>query len=668
MIETVSPDSQYYEQVVELGNASRATLGHLPYSVIQEAAAECRVLAWVDNGEVKGYVLYRKRVRRGDISLTHLCVDRDQRGRGIARKLVEGIVKENPHRAGIYASCRKDYEAHSMWPQLGFQHLGEKPGRSRAGHPLVTWWRPIAAKALFGEPEQEDAHVDDRVLVIVGTSVLLDILEQRNFPASVGLTADWVTDVAELAVTPQSRSDLLDDDLGDEGLVSALSEFRMLEPSDAAWQVALSQLQAEPSVAALKSADLRGVAQAVAEGAIYFVSRDGDLLNQAEQIEQMTGLNLVSPDDFLLRLQALGSDQSYQTRVIAASGISLATVLEMLSNADLLAFCHQHLGELSTSLRQRLDTAVANGGRIEHLVTDSGDSLALAAMYRNHANVTVTALRVIQGQQAYTAARQMIYHLRSIIASEGSADVVVDDQTSLTVEWALRDEGFKPDSATWKAVVQIGIFGADDALPQELSKVGSEGLNAHLVREYERYAWPAKVFSGATQSYMVPIKPEYARVLLGYEEAQTRLFETHSRAAAARENTYYRAPRSSFEVPARIIWWVSGGRAMGGARAMSWLDEVDTGDPQRLFRKHQDRGVLNERQVCSSAKPFGKSKALAATALLFSQTEVFDRPVSIARAQELCPDMRIPGYFATTRQVDEQSVRALYEEGLRSDD
>ena len=146
MIEAVGPDSPHYQRVIELGNTNSATLGFLPYEAIKQAAEEGRVLAFVEDGEVKGYALFGKRVRTGDISLTHLCVDIDQRGQGIARELVEGIVKRNPHRAGIRLSCRKDYEANAMWPELGFTRWGEKPGRSRAGHLLVTWWRPIAAQ------------------------------------------------------------------------------------------------------------------------------------------------------------------------------------------------------------------------------------------------------------------------------------------------------------------------------------------------------------------------------------------------------------------------------------------------------------------------------------------------------------------------------------------
>ena len=119
------------------------------------------------------------------------------------------------------------------------------------------------------------------------------------------------------------------------------------------------------------------------------------------------------------------------------------------------------------------------------------------------------------------------------------------------------------------------------------------------------------------------------------------------------------------EAPARIVWWVSGGGAIGGVRAISWLDDVETGDPYRLYRKYRHRGVLDEAQVVGSAKPMGKTGRLSATALLFSQTEVFREPVPIARARELCPAMKVGGYFVTTRPIDEGSVRAFYEEGVR---
>ena len=506
------------------------------------------------------------------------------------------------------------------------------------------------------------------MVVAIDTNVLLDIVEQRNFPASLALTADWVTEAAELAVTRQSRSELSDQHTTDDDVRSAQGDFRTLAPSREAWQLKLHALQGKHSTARLGDEDLRVIAQAAASEADYLVSRDEDLLRHGSQIEQLTGLSLLSPDDFLLGLQAQGGEHSHQTRIISASGMSVSPVSEIPSNAELSAYCHDHVGERPSNLRQRLSIATAHGGRIEQLVTDSREPLALGAMYREDNHVTVTVLRSAAGQRSYTAVRQMAHHLRAIAARGGPATIVVEDQTRPSVERALRDEGFRSEGSAWMADVRTGIHEPGGALPPELDQVGWDRLTAHLVRGYERYAWPSKVFSGNVSSYVVPIKPEYARVILGYEEPQARLFELHLRAAAARDNTYYMSPRYFVEAPARIIWWVSGGGSLGGVRAMSWLDEVDTGDPRRLYRKYRDRGVLDEQQVLDSAKRSGKGGRLAATALLFSQTEVFPAPVPIARSRELCDSMSRTGFFQTTQPIDEAAARRFYEEGMRSDD
>ena len=57
MIETIAPGSPYYQRVIELGNANSGTLGFLPYAAIEQAAAEGRVLVYVEGGDVKGYAL-----------------------------------------------------------------------------------------------------------------------------------------------------------------------------------------------------------------------------------------------------------------------------------------------------------------------------------------------------------------------------------------------------------------------------------------------------------------------------------------------------------------------------------------------------------------------------------------------------------------------------------
>ena len=268
---------------------------------------------------------------------------------------------------------------------------------------------------------------------------------------------------------------------------------------------------------------------------------------------------------------------------------------------------------------------------------------------------------------AYTCIRQLSHHLRVEAASQGQRQVRVEDVLDGTVARALADEGFRKHDGAWIAEVRIEIHGPGDALPAELDDVRLGALTPERVSDYERYMWPSKVFAGTVPCYVVPIQPEYARVLLGYEELQGRLFEEHESAAMARENVYYRSPRR-LEVPARLLWWVSKGGLTGGMRALSWLDATDSGDPRQLHQKYRHRGVLREQDVVGRARVSKNSGARKVTALLFSRTEVFPKPVPIERARDLDPRMQRAGFLQTMQETDEASVLAFYEEATKRDD
>ena len=72
--------------------------------------------------------------------------------------------------------------------------------------------------------------------------------------------------------------------------------------------------------------------------------------------------------------------------------------------------------------------------------------------------------------------------------------------------------------------------------------------------------------------------------------------------------------------------------------------------------------------MLDSAKRSGKGRQLAVTALLFSQTEVFQAPIPIARSRQLCDSMNKAGFFQTTKPINEEAARRFYEEGMRGDD
>lgn len=664
MIREVEPGTRHYDQVVELGDANSRTLGHLPYAAIEDAASKGGVLGYVRNGAVEAYALYARRVRSGHVSLTHLCVGAEHRGSGIARALVDAIVERNPNSAGIRLSCRKDYDAHNMWPKLGFERWGERPGRSKAGHLLVVWWRPIAALSLF---DDQPGVEDDRLVVALDREIVAEISGDEPARESGALIADWVDEFAELVVTEDVAS-VWEGDERIERVVGELLGYRVLESASREQTERVHALLSGSLDSRSMSRPLTSISQASAGGASHFLTRDAEALGHSDTIEGLIGLTILTPADFLLRLHTQGDERDFRTRAIAASGLSISSSSTIPTQEDLASLCPPVPAGRMAELRRRLVGTIArDSGRVDEIVADDGSRLALAASYRQGQGVVVAVLRTSPIGDAYTCTRQLSHHLRVGVASHGFAQVRVQAEVEGAVARALADEGFRRHDGTWIAEVRVDVHGPGDPLPAELADVRPAELTPERVSDYEKHMWPSKVFAGTVPCYVVPIRPEYARVLLGYEELQGRLFEEHESAALARENVYYRYPRQ-LETPARLLWWVSGRGPTGGMRALSWLDATDSGDPRQLHLKHRRRGVLTEQDVVGRARVSRKSGAQTVTALLFSRTEVFPQPVPLVRARELDARMGTAGFFQTVQETDEASALAFYLEATKRDD
>ena len=548
--------------------------------------------------------------------------------------------------------------------QVGFREAGEKRGRSKAGHPLVVWWKPIAALSLFDvQPEVED----DRLVVALDREILAEISGDDPARESGFLIADWVDEFAELVVTEDVAS-VREGDGRSERVVGDLLGYRVLESASREQSERMHALLADSLNSRSMTRLLSSISQASEGGASHFLTRDPEALGHGDTIEGLIGLTILTPEDFLLRLHAQGDERDFRTRAIAAAGLSISSSSAIPTQEEMASLCPPVPDGRIAELKRRLVGTVArDSGRVDEIVADDGSRLALAASYRQDHGVVVAVLRTSPIGDAYTCTRQLSHHLRVIAAGQDFAQVRVEDEVDGAVARALADEGFRKHDGAWIAEVRVDIYGPGDPLPAELADVRPAELTPERVSDYEKYMWPSKVFAGTVPCYVVPIRPEYARVLLGYEELQGRLFEEHESAALARENVYYRYPRR-LEAPARLIWWVSGGGLTGGMRALSWLDATDSGDPRQLHLNYRRRGVLTEQDVVDRAQVSRKSGAQRVTALLFSRTEVFPEPVPLARARALDARMRKAGFFQTVQATDEASVLTFYREATKRDD
>ncbi|WP_204030121.1 GNAT family N-acetyltransferase, partial [Micromonospora andamanensis] len=191
-----SNDEPAIMAAVALGNQSRSTLGHMPHAAYRDAARKETLLLVYAGEQLIGYALYgltRQRVR-----LTHLCVDPQWRGRGVAHQVVRFISDRHVDYPGILAKCRVDYNLGDMWIKLGFTPIAERRGRSKAGHMLISWWRDHGHPNLF-------SRTDDSTLLraAIDLNVLRDLIEPGRVDAeeSRALVSDQLTDRLEVVRT-----------------------------------------------------------------------------------------------------------------------------------------------------------------------------------------------------------------------------------------------------------------------------------------------------------------------------------------------------------------------------------------------------------------------------------------------------------------------------------
>ena len=232
---SVAPaQNELIDKAITLGNRYTKTLGLLKPPAYSKAAEDGGLLVAVEADEVIGYALFGLPKRSAHIRLAHLCVAEEQRGRSIARRLVEEIKKRYPQRLGIKAKCRRDYNLSAMWTSLGFVPHGEVRGRGRAGEILDGWWLDLGHPHLFTEVESDAllvVAVDHGVFAdLRGLTYTTDVEESR------ALEAGWMTDLVELAYTPQLVHQIRDiaDTAERQHQRAALSGLRQLAPAPAA--------------------------------------------------------------------------------------------------------------------------------------------------------------------------------------------------------------------------------------------------------------------------------------------------------------------------------------------------------------------------------------------------------------------------------------------------
>lgn len=671
-----SAQSPHLPLVIDLGDANKKSLGFLPRAgFIVAANARHVVIATTPEGELAGYCLYHP--TQIDVRIVHVCVAATHYGHGLARRLVDRVRLEHPEARGLRLKCRRDWDASKLWPKLGFQPITDVRGRSKAGHLLTVWWSPTGHEDLFTA-----RHADlDALVVAVDTNVFSDLHSRKSprrrrysgavallegeqeievaLPFSVLAELNDTTDAAERKVFINTAARYrkltgVEDDIGN---IQRSLLFGV--PQDVRRQ--------DPSL----EKDARFIAEAIAGGAVTFVTRDENALQYLGPAAfQLHGLAAMQPSELSTHMHRQRAREEYHPARLAETGLAATRGhANDWSGSSILALLNQPAGERKRDYLERLrDIAERSTTELDrHLLVDpEGSVIAAWAMQRRtcqgSGRLAVELLRVQAGDLRSTVARQLVFLLRrEAIRRHATQVVLTDPHLDGRMVGILEEEGFarevgaeSPAAMVMTVLDQCAPWLEIRALAVNLgvpSVPAVDEMSAPQAAELERLWWPVKILDAALPNYVVSIRGGFADELLGHRPT---LLARSTTLGLSREHVYYRASRGMPSAPGRVLWYSSGRDQQ--LVACSRLVESVTGAPEGLYREFRHLGVWNLRQVQ------GEPRRNVVGALRFADTEVFQRPIPLKALRGMSAGAaRLPSQ--SPLQIHAPLFQTLYEEG-----
>lgn len=667
-------------KAIALGDRYTKTLGLLTPPAYEKAAEDGGLLAAVEAGEVLGYALFGLPKRSARIRLAHLCVADEQRGRGIARRLVEGIKERYPQRLGIKAKCRRDYKLSGMWRSLGFVPDGEVRGRGRDGEILDGWWLDLGHPDLFTEMES-----DALLVVTVDHGVFADLrgaTDTADAEESRALEAGWMADLVELAYTPQLIHQIRDltNTSERQHQQAALSGLRKLSPDLAAVDERSRELlqaatRAIPGLAGdpVLRLRLQYVAETSCAGLQVLATRDPMLSLLADVAWEVARVRVVSPSTVTLHVDELRQAQVYRPADLMGTEFRTGEVAPGTED-ELVAFFHQSGKDNSSAFAKRLRSlnGDAVAWRRELLRDGQGRPVALYAWALDGHTLVVPILRTASHALEETLARQLLFRIKRLGRDCGAELVRIEDpHPSEAARSAAGDDGFfEHDGRLLALLVHVcGTAAEVEAVAGELAPELTvdtaklqAGMSAEVAAVVERAWWPAKVIDSELPSFLVPIKPRWSTELFN---VPAMLIPRSDVLGISREHVYYRSSgRRGESVPARLLWYVSEGNSPGEGQMVvgsSRLDEVLVDTPGTLFSKFEHLGVYGQAEVQEASDASGRAMALR-----FSDTEIFPKPVTLRRLTSLAKGLGLPLSLISLSKISNELFQAVYQEGHRT--
>ena len=662
-------DADDVDAVERLRKANNATLGFLPREALLAYLRKGWVLgAESGNGSLAAYLMFAN--RRSDVRVAHLCVDWELRGKGLASNLMERLATDarNQGLLSLELHCRRDFDAHAVWGNLGFIPWGEKPGRAKSGTTLTLWRRELARSNQLKFTFDGAGHGE--VDVVMDALVLFDLETlDDDGPAmpSKALLSDFLADELNLKITDETLVEIDRDHVADRRNRSRQEALRFQqvtydEHSFRQIQIALEQVL--PTASDNDLSDIKQLAKAAASNATYFATRDKTLLGKFQVVNDLTGLQVRSPTRIIVEI----NDRTAGIR--GAERISGPDIeWRRLSTSELQSFESRVFlrnRERKHQFEQILDSHLSKPrSSICEVLRFTGATVAIRVLSVDEGK----ALSVHLGRVTHQAHDRLVepYFVMALVlkAAQTGAEVVAIDRDEVPDRLAPHyyELGFVEHGGSLVRFCIPAVLSRNEVLDrmESLRPGSSSSFSGMEPGELERRCSPLCLADFEQTLLIIPVRPGYAMNIVDFVRSADDLFGGDPSRLLRPDNVYYRSARAfrKLEPPARIMWYVSGDGLIAGS---SHLDSVEIGSAKDIFRKHQKRGTLDRKAVVQIAKGDPEGEVMA---LSFSCTHPFAKRVSFAEVREVHRELGDGAQFlpVSIREVSVEIFHELFKRG-----
>ena len=685
---SISVKSKWLEQVQDLGDSASNTVGFLPREAFADYARKGQILALIEDDELLAYIMYR--YKKSAIVIVQLCVSPQHKRKGLAKRLVNELFeREKDCISHMQLSCRRDYGLENFWMSLGFTPIDERAGRATTRSTILTTWirRNTECKDIFALLSEVD---NQRTQAVLDTNIVIDLYDGSNNESKT-LTQSFLAGYADFRISKYVLDEINRNDdpkIRNSHRDYAKAQFPLTEATDN-HQFKVIQadlLQRKPSPEFSNTwFDICHIADAIADGASVFITRDSAWLNTdiAEYIFTEYNLDIMSPGEFVNAVDELTSPSDYAPIKLAGLNLDFSKMQHGDYPIVLNTFFDKY-GEKKNEFDLALRTWMAAPDKYS-IILVKGDAkpLCIVVTTKSNSNVCIDTLLVassaIRPSLIDTFVKRVAFKILDSARKDGVAQIeIAKEKISENTVNSLRACGFMDNGNALLRIIDNRVISPEQVSPilalqvnnplqitiSRYQKDRDEGKPcADLVFGLEKAQWPLKIASSDIPCYIVPIRAEYAIQLFDEKLANDHMSlfsNTKTEPALSIENVYFKSKRHSVPGgPARILWYVSQSEYMqtGAIRACSYLDNVETDAKKTLFKKYHRLGVLDWPELLAVG---GKSDLI--TAYSFSYTELFDHPIPLVQIRSFIKNPTET--FQSYKKIDESTFIQIYTEGV----